>query len=50
MDTSHVGSMNVKTQEKLTVGHINDNAKISFQRGPDRIWRVNDIQYLDVKC
>ncbi len=50
MDTSHGGSMNVKTQEKLTVGHKNDNAKISFQRGPDHHWRVSDIQFIHVKC
>ena len=50
MDTSHVGSLNIKTGEKLTVGLVRDNARIGFQRGPDGKWRADHIQYLDSAC
>ncbi len=50
MDTSHSGSLNVKTKEKLTVGLPRDNAAIKFVRGSDNRWRAGHIQYLDAEC
>jgi hypothetical protein len=50
MDTSHVGTINIRTGETLTVGILGDNAHIGFERGSDSKWRATHIQYVNATC
>ena len=44
-DTSGHGRMVAATGRKVTVGLVNDLAKVTLARGPDRIWRVATVEY-----
>jgi hypothetical protein len=46
MDTSHTGSMYVKTGAKRTVGKTHDNTRVTLVRGADGRWRVKLIESL----
>ncbi len=51
LDTSHAGSLKVKTGEKLTVGHAHDNAHLTAARDVRGNWRITQVQSLaGVKC
>ncbi len=51
MDSSHLGSLNVRSGVKLTVGHTHDNTHVTVERAAGGGWRVTQIQFLHgVKC
>ncbi len=50
-DSSHYGTLYVKSGNKRTVGVAHDNTRVTLVRGSDGVWRVQKIEYLlDVKC
>jgi len=50
-DQSQYGSVYVSSGEKRTVGIDRNSLQAGFIRGPDRIWRVQNVQYLEnVPC
>ena len=51
MDTSHYGTLVVKTGVKRTVGRAKDNTRATFVKGDDGTWRVQKIEFLvDTPC
>ena len=50
LDNSHAGRLDVKTQQKLTVGIPRSNVRGSFERLPDGEWRVTAVVFLDQPC
>lgn len=44
-DTSQHGRMKVSTGKKVTVGRVNDLAKVTMKRGTDGVWRMATIAY-----
>ena len=44
-DSSGNGRMVAATGHKVTVGRVNDLAKVTLTLGPDRIWRVATVDY-----
>ena len=44
-DTSRNGRMVAATGRKVTVGRVDDLAKVKLALGPDRIWRVATVEY-----
>jgi hypothetical protein len=46
MDTSHTGSMDVKTGAKRTIGKTHDNTRVTLVRGAGGRWRVRLIESL----
>lgn len=47
-DTSGNGRMNMMSKNKVTVGRVDDLAKVTMQRGSDGVWRVKAVEYAPV--
>lgn len=46
MDFSHVGRIDAKTKEKLTIGRTNQNFRGVFAKISSSEWRVSNIEFL----